>query len=71
VIGTAASRPESAASALSPGHGNLRRLPSPAARQFLARLRHWIDTRTDQVIIIVSLILGFWLVRNSSSYIVT
>jgi len=45
--------------------------PQPA-QQFLARLRHWIDTHTDQVIIIiVSLILGFWLVGTSICYIVT
>jgi Sap-like sulfolipid-1-addressing protein len=41
------------------------------AQSFLARLRHWIDTHTDQVIIIVSLVLGFWLVANSIYYIVT
>ena len=44
--------------------------PQPA-QQFLARLRHWIDTHTDQVIIIVSLVLGFWLIANSIYYIVT
>jgi Sap, sulfolipid-1-addressing protein len=38
--------------------------PEPA-QAFLARLRHWIDTHTDQVIIIVSLVLGFWLIANS------
>jgi len=44
--------------------------PQPA-QQFLARLRHWIDTHTDQVIIIVSLVLGFWLIGTSIYYIVT
>ena len=44
--------------------------PQPA-QQFLARLRHWIDTHTDQVIIIVSLVLGFWLIGNSIYYVVT
>jgi hypothetical protein len=44
--------------------------PEPA-QQFLARMRHWIDTHTDQVIIIVSLGLGFWLVANSIYYLVT
>ncbi len=44
--------------------------PEPA-QAFLARLRHWIDTHTDQVIIIVSLVLGFWLVGNSIYYLVT
>lgn len=32
---------------------------------FLARIRTWIDGHTDQVIIIGSLLLGFWLVGNS------
>jgi hypothetical protein len=41
------------------------------AQRFLARLRDWIDTHTDQVIIIVSLVLGFWLVGNSIYYVVT
>ena len=44
--------------------------PQPA-REFLARLRQWINTHTDQVIIIVSLVLGFWLVANSIYYLVT
>jgi threonine/homoserine/homoserine lactone efflux protein len=44
----------------------------PAETQvFLARTRTWIDTHTDQVIIIVSLVLGFWLVGNSIYLIVT
>jgi threonine/homoserine/homoserine lactone efflux protein len=44
--------------------------PQPA-QEFLARLRRWIDTHTDQVIVIVSLVLGFWLVGTSVYYIVT
>ena len=44
--------------------------PQPA-QQFLARLRHWIDTHTDQVIIIVSLLLGTWLVGDSIYYLIT
>ena len=32
---------------------------------FLARTRTWIDTHTDQVIIVVSLILGFYLIGKS------
>jgi threonine/homoserine/homoserine lactone efflux protein len=44
--------------------------PEPA-QAFLTRLRHWIDTHTDQVIIIVSLVLGFWLVADSIAYIVS
>jgi hypothetical protein len=38
--------------------------PEPA-KAFLDRLRNWIDTHTDQAIIIVSLVLGFWLVGKS------
>ena len=56
---------------LDPGHGDLRRLPPQPAQAFLARLRHWIDTHTNQVIIIVSLVLGFWLVATSIYYLVT
>jgi ABC-type multidrug transport system permease subunit len=41
------------------------------AQEFLARSRHWIDTHTDQVIVAVSLVLGFWLVATSIYYIVT
>lgn len=38
----------------------------PAQSQaFLTRLRNWIDTHTDQVIIVVSLVLGFWLIAKS------
>ncbi len=31
----------------------------------LARLRSWLDNNTDQVIIIVSLVIGFWLIGDS------
>jgi len=41
------------------------------AQEFLAHLRAWIDGHTDQVIIIVSVVLGFWLVGYSVYYIVT
>jgi threonine/homoserine/homoserine lactone efflux protein len=44
--------------------------PEPA-KAFLARLRTWIDTHTDQAIIIASLVLGFWLVGKSIYSIVT
>src|ERR1700685_3769804 len=44
--------------------------PQPA-QEFLTRTRHWIDTHTDQVILIVSLVLGFWLVADSIYYLVT
>jgi threonine/homoserine/homoserine lactone efflux protein len=38
---------------------------------FLGRTRTWIETHTDQVIIIVSLVLGFWLVGDSIYLLVT
>jgi hypothetical protein len=41
------------------------------AQAFLGRIRTWIDTHTDQVIIVVSLVLGFWLVGKSIYLIVT
>jgi hypothetical protein len=41
------------------------------SQAFLTRLRTWIDTHTDQVIIWGSLILGFWLIAYSISLIVT
>jgi hypothetical protein len=41
------------------------------AQEFLIRIRTWIDTHTDQVIIVVSLGLGLWLVGKSIYLIVT
>ncbi|HZM57298.1 MAG TPA: GAP family protein [Acidimicrobiales bacterium] len=38
---------------------------------FLTRTRAWIDTHTDQVIIVVSLALGFYLIAKSIYLIVT
>ena len=38
---------------------------------FLARVRTWMETHTDQVIIFGSLILGFWLIANSLYLILT
>ena len=35
------------------------------AQAFLVRIRTWIETHTDQVIIVASLVLGFWLVGKS------
>ena len=35
------------------------------------RIRVWIDTHTDQVIIVASLVLGLWLVGKSIYLIVT
>ncbi len=34
-------------------------------RATLTGLRSWLDNNTDQVIIVVSLVLGFWLIGNS------
>jgi len=41
------------------------------SQAFLARFRTWIDAHTDQVIIVGSLIIGFWLIANSIYLIVT
>jgi uncharacterized membrane protein (DUF2068 family) len=41
------------------------------SQAFLASARVWIDTHTDQVIIVVSLALGCWLVGKSIYLIVT
>jgi Sap, sulfolipid-1-addressing protein len=41
------------------------------SQAFLARIRKWIDGHTDQVIILGSLILGFWLIANSLYVIVS
>jgi threonine/homoserine/homoserine lactone efflux protein len=40
-------------------------------QDFLARLRAWIDSHTDQLIILVSLVLGLWLIGKSVDLIVT
>ncbi len=41
------------------------------SQAFLARIRTWMETHTDQVIIWGSLILGFWLIATSINLIVT
>ncbi len=41
------------------------------SQAFLARFRTWMETHTDQVIIVGSLILGFWLIAKSIYLIVT
>ena len=41
------------------------------AQAFLGSIRTWIDAHTDQVIIVVSLVLGLWLVGKSIYLIVT
>ena len=35
------------------------------SQPFLARFRAWMDTHTDQLIIVGSLVLGFWLIGKS------
>jgi threonine/homoserine/homoserine lactone efflux protein len=37
----------------------------------LTSMRTWIDTHTDQVIIVVSLVVGFWLIGKSTYLLVT
>jgi hypothetical protein len=44
--------------------------PEPA-QAFIGRTRAWIDSHTDQVIVVVSLVLGFWLIGQSIYLIVT
>ena len=41
------------------------------SQELLARFRRWIDTHTDQVIIVGSLVVGLWLIANSIYLIVT
>jgi hypothetical protein len=41
------------------------------SQAFLAKFRTWMETRTDQVIIVGCLIIGFWLIANSIYLIVT
>ena len=41
------------------------------SRALLSRVRTWIDTHEDQVIIVGSLVLGFWLIAHSIYLVVT
>ena len=41
------------------------------SQALLARFKTWMETHTDQVIILGGLILGFWLIANSIYLIVT
>ena len=52
-------------------HGDLCRIPTGEGAGFLGSIRAWIDGHKDQVIIVVSLVLGFWLVGKSIYLIVT
>ncbi len=42
--------------------------PRSSARKRLGGVRTWIDTHRDQAIIVLSLLVGFWLDRRSSAY---
>ncbi|MGO9856380.1 MAG: GAP family protein [Acidimicrobiales bacterium] len=42
-----------------------------SAQAFMVRTREWINSHTDQVIIVVSLVVGFWLIGKSVYLIVT
>ena len=44
--------------------------PEPA-QAFISKVRAWIDSHTDQVIIIVSLAIGLWLIGHSTYLVVT
>jgi threonine/homoserine/homoserine lactone efflux protein len=46
-------------------------LRSEQTQDFLGRLRSWIDTHTDVLIIWVSWIVGLWLIGNSTYLLVT
>ncbi len=40
------------------------------SQAFLAKFRKWMETRTDQVIIVGCLLIGFWLIASSIYYVV-
>jgi len=40
------------------------------SQAFLARFRKWMETHTDQVIIIGCLLIGFWLIASSIYYVI-
>ena len=40
------------------------------SRAFLARFRTWMEARTDRVIVIGCLLLGFWLIASSIYYVI-
>ena len=40
------------------------------SQAFLARFRTWMETHTDQVIIIGCLVVGFWLIASSINYVI-
>jgi hypothetical protein len=42
-----------------------------SAEALIKKLRNWLDTHQDQVIILISLLLGFWLAGKSIYLLVT
>jgi threonine/homoserine/homoserine lactone efflux protein len=40
------------------------------SQAFLAKFRTWMETHTDQVIIIGCLVIGFWLIASSINYVI-
>ncbi len=40
------------------------------SQAFLAKFRKWMETRTDQVIVVGCLLIGFWLIASSIYYVV-
>ena len=38
---------------------------------FIARVQAWMDTHSDEIIVIASLVLGFWLIGKSIYLVVT
>jgi hypothetical protein len=42
-----------------------------AADALMKKLRNWLDTHQNQVIIVISLLLGFWLAGESIYLLVT
>ena len=41
------------------------------SQAFLAKFRKWMETRTDQVIIVGCMLIGFWLIVSSIYYVVS
>ncbi len=41
------------------------------SQAFLARFRTWMETHTDQPIIVGCLLLGFWLIASSIYYVIS
>ena len=48
-----------------PGHGAVRGVRARCRHARLRQLRSWLDTHTDQMIVGICLLLGFWLAGKS------